>query len=1037
MDDGNPCTLDYCDGGLAYHEPWANSCSDGNVCNGLETCNSGVCTPGTAIILPNDGNLCTTKSCDPVLGLVFTPKPAGTSCSNGNACDGVETCNGASACVPGPAPAVDDHNVCTQDSCSPSSGVAHTVSWPDDGNPCTMAVACDPVGGSTQSPSPAGTSCSDGNTCNGSEVCSGQGACVAGNVPSVDDHNPCTVDTCDPRAGRVPRVRVGGTACDDGNVCNGHEVCNGKGACTAGNAPPTDDGQLCTTDSCDAVQGVRHLWSGDPSCTVLRPTWDNLASATPSPRDSASGAFADVTSEFVVVTGDNGGALLADTWLFNTQTGRWRQSNAIGPSARAGAALTYDSARKRVVLFGGLNGSGPTAQFLADVWEYDPVADLWSARASGGSAPAARAYATVAFDVQQGSAVIFGGIGATNFADTWKWSSASGVWSQLATSTGPAARASGSMAYDSSTGHLTLFGGAPYTDTAPGEPFADTWDLDPQSGTWTRSTSVAGPLARTAHGLVFDASVNAFTLFGGTGTSRTTLGDSWRYTPADQRWSPLASGPPARAGQVMAYSAQQHSVFMGMGLSYSNSGLFTPQFSDMWQYSAAADAWSNRGSRIAPLGLYPGIVYDGRRRALVTVGAAPGVRRDFVWEYDDQTDRWRESDANFAEGRIAAPFTASPTLYDPVRAVDIAVMTLDIGLIDFWNGKPIETRTYEWNGRIWRAGCAIKSLPQSASVVFDPVRSKIIELFGRTTNLARMTHSYEGTYTEIDPVSCDRQSVLTDGSQFWPYGREAASAAWDTQRDQVLVFGGVLRGDFSTTYLNDTWLLTPSTRAWKRAAVSGALPPTGADRPLAYDPVRDRFVLLTSTRDTWEFNPASARWTQVATGDGPTTPTARRADLESTITFDAARSSVVVIDENANLWDWAGSAWHKRESLAAPSARSGMTCAWSSADNYAVAFGGLSGDGRRTFLGDTWIWKGGWKSLASPDGNESPTDFNPIRGYGPSPRTGHALAVGFPINFSGSHGLLFGGETTSGLLDTWYLAWRDHVVEPGRVSRHA
>jgi len=1031
VEDGNPCTWDYCDGGIVYHEPWSTTCSDGNVCNGLETCQSGVCTPGTAIVFPNDGNLCTTKSCNPVSGLVITPKPLGTSCSNGNACDGAETCNGASTCVAGPVPAVDDQNVCTKDSCNPTTGVAHAVSWPDDGNPCTTAVACDPLGGSTQAPSSVGTSCSDGNACNGSETCDGQGACVAVNVPSVDDHNPCTVDTCDPVTGASHAFALGGAACDDGNVCNGHELCDGKGACMAGNAPPTDDGQACTVDSCDAVQGVRHLWSGDPSCTVLRPTWTNLASSAPSPRDSASGAFADVTSEFVVVTGDNGGALLADTWLFNTQTGRWRQSNAVGPTARAGAALTYDSARKRILLFGGLNGPGGTAQFLTDVWEYDPVIDVWTPRAPNGIAPAARAYAAVAFDVQRGSALLFGGIGATNFADTWEWSSSGGTWSQLATSVGPAARANASMAYDSSTGHLTLFGGAPYSDSAPGQPFADTWDLDPQSGTWTRSTSVAGPAARTAHGLVFDASLKAFTLFGGTGTTRAALGDSWRYTPADQRWSALGSGPPARAGHVMAYSAAQHSVFMGMGLSYSNSGLFTPQFSDIWQYSSATDAWSNRGPAGAPLRLYPGIVYDGRRRTLVALGSAPGVRRDFVWEYDDQTDRWRQSDANFAEGRIAAPFSAGPTLYDPIRGVDIAVMTVDVPLLAFWNGKPLTTRTFEWNGLNWRSGCAIDGLPQYGSVVFDPVRSKVIKLFGRTVNLAKQTSAYPAAFTEIDPATCEQKAVLTDGSQFWPYGREGAGAAWDSRRDQVLVFGGQLVGDFSTSHLNDTWLLTPSTRAWKRLAVSGASPPPAAGRSLTYDPVRDRFVLLTA-RDTWELNPTSGQWAQVAVGDGPAIPVplTHSFDLQSSMTFDAVRSSVVAIDPDSNLWDWVGSGWHKRESVAAPSARSGMAGGWSTADNYAVAFGGLNGNGRRTFLGDTWIWKGGWKLLSSPDGNESPTDFNPDRGYAPSPRTGHALAVGFRTSRGASRGVLFGGETTSGLLaDTWIwqgekMAWR-------------
>ena len=75
-------------------------CSDGNACNGLETCDGeGVCLAGT-------------------------PPPAGTSCSDGNPCNGEETCS-AGECAPGTpltAADVDDQNACTEDSCDPTRG---------------------------------------------------------------------------------------------------------------------------------------------------------------------------------------------------------------------------------------------------------------------------------------------------------------------------------------------------------------------------------------------------------------------------------------------------------------------------------------------------------------------------------------------------------------------------------------------------------------------------------------------------------------------------------------------------------------------------------------------------------------------------------------------------------------------------------------------------------------------------------------------------------------------------------------------------
>jgi hypothetical protein len=56
-DDGNPCTADACTGGTCTHTAATagTSCSDGNLCNGQETCNAaGSCVAGAAPVL-DDG----------------------------------------------------------------------------------------------------------------------------------------------------------------------------------------------------------------------------------------------------------------------------------------------------------------------------------------------------------------------------------------------------------------------------------------------------------------------------------------------------------------------------------------------------------------------------------------------------------------------------------------------------------------------------------------------------------------------------------------------------------------------------------------------------------------------------------------------------------------------------------------------------------------------------------------------------------------------------------------------------------------------
>ncbi len=216
--------------GLCAAGAWS-SCSDGNPCNGEETCDDhGACTTGATLDL-DDGNPCTADSCDVLLGAIHTPIAVGTLCTDGNLCDGAGTCDASAICRLGAPPVVDDNNPCTADSCEPSTGVV------------------------THAPVPAGQSlCTDGNDCNGIETCNGAGGCQA-NPPQFDDDNPCTIDDCIVGVGIRHRRTAAGTNCDDGNACNGVARCNAHAVCVAGAAPNIDDGNPCTDDVCDPNSG--------------------------------------------------------------------------------------------------------------------------------------------------------------------------------------------------------------------------------------------------------------------------------------------------------------------------------------------------------------------------------------------------------------------------------------------------------------------------------------------------------------------------------------------------------------------------------------------------------------------------------------------------------------------------------------------------------------------------------------------------------------------------------------------------------------
>ncbi|HEY3494313.1 MAG TPA: hypothetical protein VGK73_06495, partial [Polyangiaceae bacterium] len=161
------------------------------------------CTPG---VPPDDGNLCTIDTCDPIQGAIHTPVAAGTSCADGNVCDGNEVCNGFGACTSGTPPNLDDANPCTTDGCTQATGIVHA-------------------------PVSAGTACGDGNVCNGPEQCNATGQCQAGTPLSTDDENPCTLDECDPVNGVSHTPRPAGSNCADEDPCDGEETCSSETEC--------------------------------------------------------------------------------------------------------------------------------------------------------------------------------------------------------------------------------------------------------------------------------------------------------------------------------------------------------------------------------------------------------------------------------------------------------------------------------------------------------------------------------------------------------------------------------------------------------------------------------------------------------------------------------------------------------------------------------------------------------------------------------------------------------------------------------------
>ncbi len=154
-DDGNACTTDSCaPPNGCRNDPVPGCCTDDADCTDIsactvnERCEAGACVSDA---LPcDDGNACTTDSCNPAVGCVNLAVGNGQVCGDGDFCNGVETCQ-LGVCSPGTTPDCTDGNGCTLDGCDASIGCTHTImsgccttsAECNDGNLCNGREVCD------------------------------------------------------------------------------------------------------------------------------------------------------------------------------------------------------------------------------------------------------------------------------------------------------------------------------------------------------------------------------------------------------------------------------------------------------------------------------------------------------------------------------------------------------------------------------------------------------------------------------------------------------------------------------------------------------------------------------------------------------------------------------------------------------------------------------------------------------------------------------------------------------------------------------
>jgi MYXO-CTERM domain-containing protein len=157
--------------------------------------------------------------------------------------------------------------------------------------------------------------------------------------------------------------------------------------------------------------------------TPLDDTWEwdganwtqAMPTTKPPARDSHALAYDAARGVSVLFGGDLSrfGSPVADTWTWNGT--QWTQQNpVVSPSARGGHAMAYDSARARLILFGGRALFWPT-----DTWEWDGT--YWTPQSPATGGPPGRDGAAMTFDPDRGDILMFGGESSLVLNDTWTY----------------------------------------------------------------------------------------------------------------------------------------------------------------------------------------------------------------------------------------------------------------------------------------------------------------------------------------------------------------------------------------------------------------------------------------------------------------------------------------------------------------------------------------------------------------------------------------------------------------------------------------
>ncbi len=549
------------------------------------------------------------------------------------------------------------------------------------------------------------------------------------------------------------------------------------------------------------------VWALTPA---HHPSWQQIApGGTPPAARNKHSAIYDASRDRVVIFGGIGAAgSFNDVWALSLAgTPAWSEITPAGtlPSKRSGHCAIYDSARDRMVVFGGRAGT-----LSAEVWSLNfSGPPTWSKILPVGGSPPAGSGQGAVYDAARDRMVVYGGIkGAGVSIETWALDFASSSWTML-DSAGTNVATTTPVALDSTRDRMMSI----EEQTRAFDLASDTWSTIPVGGGVLTTSMVYDPQSDTAIGYG-----------GGDGTTTWLL-------PLSQplRWIPFPIPRPGYTSSPMYGGAGCYDPVRGLMLMWDRAD----QNLHVWDFDmSGVAAWNY----VTFAGHPPGIrkdqrmVLDAPRDRMLVFGGHylddPNVVFNDVWSFPiGGPFAWQRIDP--VGGAPVGRYRAG-VIYDPIR--DRLVVTGGIT----HTGIAADTWGFSLGDATWTLLSPTGTPPPGGgcNAVYDAARDRMVVVgaggewamtLGDTPAWTHLSNSpAPGLSIALDPTR-DRVLAVNDdpvgtlaGLQVWafgladssgwnqlapsgpiPQGRQGCTAIYDLRRDRMFITGGVTTDGFT------------------------------------------------------------------------------------------------------------------------------------------------------------------------------------------------------------------------------------------------